>query len=132
MLVTAWTVCDSLDRLSQPGPSVTAWTVCDKVRVEKEGGAWCPRTQVAANSREYLEVDLAGVHVVTASGTQGRFDNGKGLEYTQSYMLEYWRPGLASFRVYTSSHGNQPVRSPGGNEALGFGTLHSRVLEYMM
>ncbi|XP_063847121.1 discoidin domain-containing receptor tyrosine kinase B-like isoform X2 [Scylla paramamosain] len=78
-----------------------------RVRVEKEGGAWCPRTQVAANSREYLEVDLAGVHVVTASGTQGRFDNGKGLEYTQSYMLEYWRPGLASFRVYTSSHGNQ-------------------------
>lgn len=78
-----------------------------RVRVEKEGGAWCPRSQVAANSREYLEVDLGRVHVVTASGTQGRFDNGKGLEYTQAYMLEYWRPGLVSYRVYTSGHGNQ-------------------------
>ncbi|KAK8372492.1 hypothetical protein O3P69_015665, partial [Scylla paramamosain] len=56
--------------------------------------------------RESLTVDLAAVHVVTAVGTQGRFGNRGRQEYTEEYMLEYWRPGLDSFRVYTSGYGN--------------------------
>nr|XP_053632023.1 discoidin domain-containing receptor 2-like [Cherax quadricarinatus] len=78
-----------------------------RVRVETKGGAWCPKGQLNAHSREYLEVDLGRVHVITATGTQGRFYNGKGLEYTEAYGLEYWRPGLPDFRVYTNGYGNQ-------------------------
>ncbi|XP_071513035.1 discoidin domain-containing receptor 2-like isoform X2 [Panulirus ornatus] len=78
-----------------------------RVRVEKKGGAWCPKGQLNARSREYLEVDLGRLHVVTATGTQGRFGNGNGREYTEAYMLEYWRPGLPDFRIYTTGYGNQ-------------------------
>ncbi|KAK8385173.1 hypothetical protein O3P69_012162 [Scylla paramamosain] len=74
-----------------------------RVRKEKEGGAWCPKDQVSESARESLTVDLAAVHVVTAVGTQGRFGNGDGKEYTEEYMLEYWRPGLDSFRSFTGN-----------------------------
>ncbi len=76
------------------------------MRKEKEGGAWCPKGQVSPESRQHLTVDLGAVHVVAAVGTQGRFGNGKGQEYTEAYMLEYWRPGLDSFTLYSSGYGN--------------------------
>ena len=49
-----------------------------RVRVEKGGGAWCPRPAIKHDVREWLEVNLHGPHLVTASETQGRFGNGQG------------------------------------------------------
>ena len=44
--------------------------------VEREGGAWCPRGRISADHVEWLQVDLQGLHKVTAVATQGRFDQG--------------------------------------------------------
>ena len=60
---------------------------------EAGGGAWCPGRPVTSGpDREWLQVDLAGLHLVTAVTTQGRFANGLGQEYTELYSLEFW-PG---------------------------------------
>lgn len=77
------------------------------MNVESKGGAWCPKEHVDETSREYLEVDLSALHVITGTGIQGRFANGKGQEYAEGYRLEYWRPGMTTFRAYTSGYGNQ-------------------------
>ena len=76
--------------------------------METEGGAWCPVGVTEKGSRHFLEIDLTSVHVITYAGTQGRFGNGNGKEYTENYRLEYWRPGLPDFVVFTNStNGNQ-------------------------
>lgn len=41
--------------------------------------------------REFLEVDLTQDHLITWTETQGRFGNGQGQEYAESFSLEYWR-----------------------------------------
>ncbi|XP_064094014.1 discoidin domain-containing receptor 2-like [Macrobrachium nipponense] len=113
--------CDKalgMESMEIPDEAITASSVHDhivgphnaRVRTDREGGAWCPKGQLNETSREYLEVDLGGVHVVTETGTQGRFGNGKGLEYTESYRIEYWRPGLSDFMRYTDGYGNQTFR----------------------
>ncbi|XP_070001579.1 discoidin domain-containing receptor 2 [Penaeus vannamei] len=79
-----------------------------ELNVDQNGGAWCPKVPVDTNSREYLQVDLGSVHVITATATQGRFANMKGMEYTEAYRLEYKRPGLPDFRTYISN-GNETL-----------------------
>lgn len=44
--------------------------------------------------KEYLQIDLLQPHVITAVRTQGRFGRGQGQEYTEAYVIEYWRPGM--------------------------------------
>lgn len=68
--------------------------------MERAGGGWCPKQQIEKDVREYLQVTLDEVFVVTGVQTQGRFDHGRGQEYTEEYSLEYWRPGLADWREY--------------------------------
>lgn len=70
------------------------------MRAERAGGAWCPKQQVEKGIREYLQVDLGEVHVITGVQTQGRFDRGRGQEYAEEYTLEYWRPGLGEWKEY--------------------------------
>ncbi|XP_063598950.1 discoidin domain-containing receptor A-like [Penaeus indicus] len=89
-----------------------------RLNVDQNGGAWCPKVPVDTNSREYLQVDLGSVHVITATATQGRFANMKGMEYTEAYRLEYKRPGLPDFRTYISN----------GNEALRIASESERVI----
>ncbi|XP_055947357.1 discoidin domain-containing receptor 2-like [Argiope bruennichi] len=74
---------------------------------ELNGGAWCPERQISKDVLEYLEVYLPNLHVITAVATQGRFGNGQGREYTEEYMLEYWRPGLSQWKRFTDRKGVQ-------------------------
>ncbi|XP_024085366.1 discoidin domain-containing receptor 2-like isoform X1 [Cimex lectularius] len=78
-----------------------------RLRLERAGGAWCPKPQVESGVREYIQVDLGSVHVVTGVQTQGRFDHGRGQEYAEEYTLEYWRPGLPQWRQYSRWDGKQ-------------------------
>lgn len=68
--------------------------------MERAGGGWCPKQQVERGVREYIQVDLEDVHVVTGVQTQGRYDRGRGQEYAEEYTVEYWRPGLPEWKEY--------------------------------
>ena len=48
-----------------------------RIRTEKNGGAWCPRNQIARNVYEWIEIDLGAIKMVTLVETQGRFGNGQ-------------------------------------------------------
>ncbi|XP_069672630.1 discoidin domain-containing receptor 2-like isoform X2 [Periplaneta americana] len=78
-----------------------------RLRVDKTGGAWCPKQQVERGVREYLEVDLGEVYVLTGVQTQGRYDRGRGQEYAEEYMIEYWRAGLGEWKQYSRWDGKQ-------------------------
>ncbi|XP_014291847.1 discoidin domain-containing receptor 2 [Halyomorpha halys] len=78
-----------------------------RLRLERAGGAWCPKPQVESGVREYLQVDLRGPHVVTGVQTQGRYDNGRGQEYAEEYTLEYWRPGMPQWKQFKRWDGKQ-------------------------
>lgn len=52
-------------------------------------------------------MDLKTVHMVTATGTQGRFGNGQGVEFTEAYILEYWRPRLDKWIRYHNNKGEE-------------------------
>ena len=56
-------------------------------------------------SKEWIEVDLGSMHVITAVWTQGRFGNGRGAEFTEAYKLQYWRPSMTDFVEYRDSMG---------------------------
>lgn len=75
--------------------------------MEKAGGGWCPKQQVERGVREFLQVDLGDVHVVTGVQTQGRYDRGRGQEYAEEYTVEYWRPGLDEWKEYKRWDGKQ-------------------------
>lgn len=83
--------------------------ICSRLRVEKAGGAWCPKQQVERGVREYLQIDLGYVHMVTGVQTQGRFDHGRGQEYAEEYMLEYWRPAINKWLPYTRWDGKTVI-----------------------
>lgn len=68
--------------------------------MERAGGGWCPKQQIEKGVREFIEIDLVDVHVVTGVQTQGRYDRGRGQEYVEEYLLEYWRPGLEEWKEY--------------------------------
>ncbi|KAB0795691.1 hypothetical protein PPYR_09752 [Photinus pyralis] len=78
-----------------------------RVRTEINGGAWCPQTSATAEPEEWLQVDLHTVHVISSVGTQGRFGNGQGVEFTEAYMLEYWRPRLSKWIRYRTVNGDE-------------------------
>jgi len=67
---------------------------------ERGGGGWCPKQPLEKGIREYLQVDLGQVHVVSGIQTQGRNNKGRGLEYVEEYTIEYWRPGLPEWHTY--------------------------------
>lgn len=71
------------------------------------GGAWCPKAQISSEVREYLEVDLGRDHLITKTETQGRFGNGQGQEYAESFLVEYWRESLGQWVVYKDSKGSK-------------------------
>lgn len=73
--------------------------------MEQAGGAWCPKNPVEKDIREFIQIDLGSPHVVTGVQTQGRYDHGRGQEYTEEYILEYWRPGLRDWKQYYGGNG---------------------------
>ncbi|XP_049829202.1 epithelial discoidin domain-containing receptor 1-like [Schistocerca gregaria] len=78
-----------------------------RIRQEKNGGAWCPKAQISSEVQEFLEVDLGRPHLITATETQGRFGNGQGQEYAESFHLLYWRDALQRWAVYRDSAGRK-------------------------
>nr|CAH0107509.1 unnamed protein product [Daphnia galeata] len=80
-----------------------------RVRVERNGGAWCPRQQATHQPRDWLEIDLKTDHVITAVETQGRFGNGQGQEFAEHFLLEYWRESLAKWVRYKDIKGEEVI-----------------------
>lgn len=60
---------------------------------------------VSKDAKEYLQVDLEELHVITGARTQGRFGNGQGQEYTEEYMMDYWRPGFSKWARWRNREG---------------------------
>ena len=85
---------------------IFSFVICS-IRTESHGGAWCPKQEATSDPKEWLEVDLRQVHVVTAVETQGRFGNGQGQEYTEAYHIEYWRPKLGKWKRYRNMKGEE-------------------------
>lgn len=83
------------------------WLNDFRVRTERNGGAWCPQKPATAEPEEWLQIDLKTIHMITATGTQGRFGNGQGVEYAEAYMLEYWRPRLNKWIRYRNNLGEE-------------------------
>ncbi|XP_071531085.1 discoidin domain-containing receptor 2-like isoform X2 [Panulirus ornatus] len=82
-----------------------------RLKIERHGGAWCPREMVGIdNSKEYLEIDLETTHVISATESQGRFGNGQGVEFVETYMLEYWRPGINNWYTYKLWNGDKILK----------------------
>lgn len=92
-------MCSS-SRIFKEFSPIDSSSIFFRLRVEKAGGGWCPKQQVESGIREYLQVDLDEVHIVTGVQTQGRYDRGRGQEYTEEYTVEYWRPGLNEWKQY--------------------------------
>lgn len=78
-----------------------------RLNQDKNGGAWCPKWPVTSDSSEWIEINLHKVHVITATGTQGRFGNSQGVEYSEAYVLEYWRAALGKWVRYRNVHGEE-------------------------
>jgi len=76
-----------------------------RLKSEHLGGAWCPKNQITKEAREWLEIDLHTIHLITAIASQGRFGNGVGVEFAEAYMLEYWRPRLGKWVRYRDIKG---------------------------
>ncbi|CAF3912583.1 unnamed protein product [Adineta steineri] len=62
-----------------------------RARTEQYGGAWCPLNQITTIPNEWLEIDFGNLTYLTQVETQGRFDNGRGKEYADYYVLMYTR-----------------------------------------
>ncbi|XP_037731519.1 uncharacterized protein LOC119562399 isoform X1 [Drosophila subpulchrella] len=78
-----------------------------RLKNDNNGGAWCPKHMVSNALNEYLQVDLLQTHVITAIRTQGRFGKGQGQEYTEAYVLEYWRPGFDKWQRWKNIQGKE-------------------------
>ncbi|XP_046642063.1 discoidin domain-containing receptor tyrosine kinase B-like isoform X2 [Daphnia pulicaria] len=77
-----------------------------RLNIDRSGGAWCPKQQIAENVKEYLQINLANVSVINGIATQGRYGNGRGQEYAEQFKLEYWRPELDLWHTYRQRDGN--------------------------
>lgn len=62
---------------------------------------------VSRGLKEYLQIDLLQMHVLTAIRTQGRFGKGQGQEYTEAYVVEYWRPGFVKWERWKNIQGKE-------------------------
>ncbi|XP_037881946.1 discoidin domain-containing receptor 2, partial [Glossina fuscipes] len=78
-----------------------------RLKVDNNGGAWCPKHMVSRGLKEYLQIDLLQVHVITSVRTQGRFGKGQGQEYTEAYVVEYWRPGMEKWKRWKTFQGKE-------------------------
>lgn len=63
---------------------------------ELNGGAWCPSSQLDSKSsgKEWIQVNFSEPYVITKIATQGRFGNGMGVEFAETFWLHYTRDGI--------------------------------------
>ena len=76
-----------------------------RIRNEHNGGAWCPKDVIKDGVKEYLEIDFSAEYRVTQTETQGRFGNGRGLEFAEQFQLEYYRDTLGRWVLYKDHFG---------------------------
>lgn len=62
---------------------------------------------VSRDAKEYLEINLDELYVITGTKTQGRYGNGQGQEYAEEYMIEYWRTGFAQWVRWKNREGKE-------------------------
>ena len=62
-----------------------------RVRTEQYGGAWCPLNRIQSIPNEWIEIKFENLTYLTQIETQGRFNNGRGKEYADYYILMYTR-----------------------------------------
>ncbi|XP_048488344.1 epithelial discoidin domain-containing receptor 1 isoform X2 [Plutella xylostella] len=102
---------ESLSASSSYDQSVSP--LSSRIRTEIRGGAWCPNGLITPQSRQYLEVDLHDEYLITATETQGRFANSVGVEFVESYSIEYWRNSLMRWVKYKDFNGSRVTLLPG-------------------
>lgn len=62
---------------------------------------------VSRGLTEYLQIDLLQMHAITALRTQGRFGKGQGREYSEAYVVQYWRPGFVKWERWKNTQGKE-------------------------
>lgn len=67
-----------------------------RLKIDNNGGAWCPKHMVSRSLNEYLQIDLLSLHAITSIKTQGRFGRGQGQEFTEAYVVDYWRSSFGN------------------------------------
>lgn len=45
--------------------------------------------------------------MITGTEIQGRFGNGQGMEFAESYLVSYWRPTINKWIRYRDRNGNE-------------------------
>ncbi|XP_060809690.1 epithelial discoidin domain-containing receptor 1-like [Amyelois transitella] len=98
---------ESLSASSSYDQSVSP--LSSRIRTEIRGGAWCPNGLILPDSRQYLQVDLHDEYLVTATESQGRFANSVGVEFVESYSVEYWRAALNRWVKYKDYNGTKLI-----------------------
>lgn len=58
-----------------------------------------------------LQVSFNKTHLISAVQVQGRYDNGRGQEYTEEFEVEYWREGFQMWRKYYRFDGKSVSQS---------------------
>ncbi|CAF2515743.1 unnamed protein product [Rotaria sp. Silwood2] len=84
-------ILDSSISASSSYDSNSVGPKASRARTEQYGGAWCPLNQITSVPNEWLEIDFGNLTYLTQVETQGRFDNGRGKEYADYYILMYTR-----------------------------------------
>merc|ERR1711971_648480 len=104
-----WRIGDSQIRASSSYSPESVGPSAGRLNSEKGGGAWCPKNLITENmdTQEFLEIDLEYNHVITAVVTQGRFASGRGAEFAEFYIVQYWREGLEAFQDYLNNDGEK-------------------------
>ncbi|CAK1588230.1 unnamed protein product [Parnassius mnemosyne] len=98
---------ESLSASSSYDQSVSP--LSSRVRTEIRGGAWCPNGLITSSSRQYLEIDLHDEYLISATESQGRFANSIGVEFVESYFVEYWRAALKGWVKYKDFNGSHLI-----------------------
>ncbi|RCN28201.1 hypothetical protein ANCCAN_26059 [Ancylostoma caninum] len=73
-----------------------------RVRTHTGSGAWCPLHQVNSTHKEWIQITFGRDTVLTAVQVQGRYDEGRGMEFARAFKLEYWRPNMRGWASYRS------------------------------
>lgn len=78
-----------------------------RLKIDNNGGAWCPKHMVSRALKEYIQIDLVKVHAITSILTQGRFGKGQGQEYTEAFVIEYFRPSIKKWKRWKNIQGKE-------------------------
>ncbi|VDM72898.1 unnamed protein product [Strongylus vulgaris] len=63
-----------------------------------------------AYQEEVETEETAATHnyfIVTAVEVQGRYDEGRGMEFARAFKVEYWRPSLQGWASYKSEENTE-------------------------